>query len=300
MNPLRKLIEKINGNVIARNVVLAICAIIIFLFLVSVLLNLFTRHNKYKQVPDFSGMKIEEARHAGQKASLRIEINDSLYVPLYEGGIILDQNPAPGAEVKSGRRIFVTVNSFRQKMIKIPYVTDLSLRQAKNNLEVAGLEIDRLIYQEDIATNYVLEERYKNQLITPQSDIQGEIGSGVTLVVGMSPEDSTTVIPKVVGFPLKEAKSRLWEVGLNIGKVSMDKGINALNENEARVYVQEPGQSHLVTLGTPVSLQLTLETKKVEQGSIASDREAKELIEARKEAEEAAAKEDKKQQTILR
>ncbi len=293
MNPLRKLIERINGNVIARNVVLAVCAVVIFLFLVSVLLNLFTRHNKYKQVPDFSGMNIEEARQAGHKASLRIEINDSLYVPMYEGGVILDQNPAPGAEVKSGRRIFVTVNSFRQKMVRIPYVTDFSLRQAKNNLEVAGLEIDRLIYREDIATNYVLEEHYRGELITSGSDVRAEVGTGVTLVVGMSPEDSTTVIPKVVGFPLKEAKSRLWEVGLNVGRITAEEGINALNENEARVYMQEPEQSHLVTLGTPVALKLTLDTKKVEQGSAASDRAAEAIVEARKEQEEAEKEKDK-------
>ncbi|MBE5033981.1 PASTA domain-containing protein [Gallalistipes aquisgranensis] len=293
MNPLRKLIERINGNVIARNVVLAVCAVVIFLFLVSVLLNLFTRHNKYKQVPDFSGMNIEEARQAGRKASLRIEINDSLYVPMYEGGVILDQNPAPGAEVKSGRRIFVTVNSFRQKMVRIPYVTDFSLRQAKNNLEVAGLEIDRLIYREDIATNYVLEEHYRGELITSGSDVRAEVGTGVTLVVGMSPEDSTTVIPKVVGFPLKEAKSRLWEVGLNVGRITAEEGINALNENEARVYMQEPEQSHLVTLGTPVALKLTLDTKKVEQGSAASDRAAEAIVEARKEQEEAEKEKDK-------
>ena len=293
MNPLRKLIERINGNVIARNVVLAVCAVVIFLFLVSVLLNLFTRHNKYKQVPDFSGMNIEEARQAGRKASLRIEINDSLYVPMYEGGVILDQNPAPGAEVKSGRRIFVTVNSFRQKMVRIPYVTDFSLRQAKNNLEVAGLEIDRLIYREDIATNYVLEEHYRGELITSGSDVRAEVGTGVTLVVGMSPEDSTTVIPKVVGFPLKEAKSRLWEVGLNVGRITAEEGINALNENEARVYMQEPEQSHLVTLGTPVALKLTLDTKKVEQGSAASARAAEAIVEARKEQEEAEKEKDK-------
>lgn len=293
MNPLRKLIERINGNVIARNVVLAVCAVVIFLFLVSVLLNLFTRHNKYKQVPDFSGMNIEEARQAGRKASLRIEINDSLYVPMYEGGVILDQNPAPGAEVKSGRRIFVTVNSFRQKMVRIPYVTDFSLRQAKNNLEVAGLEIDRLIYREDIATNYVLEEHYRGELITSGSDVRAEVGTGVTLVVGMSPEDSTTVIPKVVGFPLKEAKSRLWEVGLNVGRITAEEGINALNENEARVYMQEPEQSHLETLGTPVALKLTLDTKKVEQGSAASDRAAEAIVEARKEQEEAEKEKDK-------
>ena len=158
---------------------------------------------------------------------------------------------------------------------------------------MAGLEIDRLIYREDIATNYVLEEHYRGKLITSGSDVRAEVGTGVTLVVGMSPEDSTTVIPKVVGFPLKEAKSRLWEVGLNVGRITAEEGINALNENEARVYMQEPEQSHLVTLGTPVALKLTLDTKKVEQGSAASDRAAEAIVEARKEQEEAEKEKDK-------
>ena len=109
MDYLRKLIAKISGNPIARNLVLALCAIIVFGFVANLLLNLFTRHGQVREVPDLSGMTIDEAKHAGKSASLRIEINDSLYVPAYPGGVILEQNPAAGAKVKSGRRVFVTI-----------------------------------------------------------------------------------------------------------------------------------------------------------------------------------------------
>ena len=285
-NFFQDLLARINGNVIARNVILAVCGIIVFFVLASIFLNWFTRHGRYETVPDFSGMTIEEAAKAGRRGSLRIEVNDSLYVPVYEGGVILDQNPVPGAQVKSGRRIFVTTNSFRQKMVQIPYVTDYSLRQAKNNLEVAGLEIDKLVYRGDIATNYVLEQHFNNQLITSGSKVEGEVGSGVTLVVGMRPEESMTVIPKVIGFPLKEAKSRLWEVGLNVGKIDRDEGIHALNEVDARVYVQQPGQSRTVELGTVVSLKLTLDPKKIEESSTASDKTAAQAAAAQRKAEQ--------------
>ena len=157
MDFLRKLARKINGNPISRNLVLAACAIIVFMCVVNLLLNLFTRHGQVRDVPDFSGMTVEEAVKAGKGASLKIEVNDSLYVPAYPGGVILEQNPSAGARVKSGRHIFVTINSFHQKMVTVPYVTGFSLRQAKNNLEMAGLEIKELIYKSDIATNYVLE-----------------------------------------------------------------------------------------------------------------------------------------------
>jgi len=188
MNPLLKLARRINSSVIARNLVLAACAIIVFVFVVNLLLNLFPRHGQVRVVPDFSHMTVEEAAHAGKEASLKIEINDSLYVPAYPGGVILEQTPAPGEKVKSGRHIFVTINSFRQKMVDVPYVTGFSLRQAKNNLDIAGLGIKELIYRDDIATNYVLEERCDGKVVGPSSRMQAEIGSGVTLIVGRAPD----------------------------------------------------------------------------------------------------------------
>ena len=86
MDYLRKLIAKISANPIARNLVLALCAIIVFGFVANLLLNLLTRHGQVRDVPDLSGMTVEEAKHAGKGSSLRIEINDSLYVPAYPGG----------------------------------------------------------------------------------------------------------------------------------------------------------------------------------------------------------------------
>ncbi len=287
MNFLKKLIEKINGNVIARNLVLAFCAIVVFIFLVTILLNLFTRHNVRRTVPDFTGMPLEEAMAAAKKASLRLEVNDSLYVPVYDGGVILDQLPEAGTQVKPGRRILLTTNAYRQKMVKIPYVTGFSLRQAKNNLEVAGLGIEKLIYREDIATNYILEERYDGKIISPGNQIEAEEGSGITLIVGVKPEEAMQTVPKVVGFPLKEAQSRLWEIGLNVGQVEFEEEISLMNRNEARVYAQSPEQGSRVQLGTPVSIKLTLEEKKIEQGSAASDKAAKRIA-----AELAAAEAD--------
>ena len=52
MEYLRKLIAKISGNPIARNLVLAFCAIIVFGFVANLLLNLFTRHGQIREVPD--------------------------------------------------------------------------------------------------------------------------------------------------------------------------------------------------------------------------------------------------------
>ena len=285
---MKKFLDWLNRNIFAKNLILAACAIIILVFATNILLNLFTRHNVHEVVPDFSNMTLDEAHDAARAGKLRIEVNDSLYVPLYEPGVILSQMPDPGTEVKSGRRILVTTNAHTQRMVRIPYVTGVSLRQAKNNLEVAGFEIEKLVYRTDIATNYVLETRYGNTVVTEGSALKAEQGAGITLIVGMNPEESTVIMPKVVGFPYRDAKSRLWELGLNLGKVDFGEGITPANRNESRVWKQTPAQGSRITLGTAVSLQFTLDDGQITEGSAASDKEAQRIISIRR-AEEAAA-----------
>ena len=285
---MKKFIDWLNRNILVKNLILAASAIIILVFVINILLNLFTRHNIHEVVPDFSNMTIEEARQAAKKGRLDVEINDSIYNQAFDPGVILTQMPDPGTEVKSGRRILVTVNAHTRRMVRIPYVTGVSLRQAKNNLEVAGFEIEELIYRTDIATNYVLETRYGRTVITEGSTLKAEQGSGITLVVGMNRDETTVIVPKIVGLPYRNAKGRLWELGLNVGKTDFDTGITLMEQGESRVYRQTPQQGSRVTLGTKVSLQLTIESAKVEGGSAESDKEAQRIISIRQAEEQAA------------
>ena len=97
---------------------------------------------------------------------------------------MLDQLPHEGTQVKGGRTVYVTINSFSQKKVEVPYVAGRSLRQAKNMLEIAGLEIDRLVYQPDMATNYVLEQRVDGRPIEAGTKRQIEMGSGGDALCG--------------------------------------------------------------------------------------------------------------------
>ncbi len=245
---------------------LALIAAIIFVMAVAahLLMQLGTRHGSRCRVPDFSGIRLHEAQRIARKNGLEIRVNDSLFVPVYEGGIVLDQLPEGGVEVKPGRTIYITINAFREKMVPVPYVAGRSLRQAKNMLEIAGLEIAELIYRPDIATNYVLEEFCGKEQVTEDSNLEAAVGSGVTLHVGVQYGNNSTVVPSLVGFSLREAKSRLWELGLNVGRVEFDAGINLLNQWDAGVYIQTPVSERTVVLGSRVDLRLTLDRKKID------------------------------------
>ena len=275
------MIKNLIKNPLVRNALLILAVLIVLLVASSVLLRFGTRHGSHRTVPDFAGLHLDEAQRLARTEGLHIIVNDSLFVPMFDGGTVLDQLPKGGVEVKAGRKVYVTVNSSRQKSVKVPYVAQRSLRQAKNMLEAVGLEIERLDYVDDIATNYVLEQYLDNRKITANSDVEAEIGTGLRLVVGVEEESSTAYIPKLIGLTLARAKGRLWEMGFNVGKVSYDAGVERLERANARVYFQSVGQGRSEQLGTSVDLKLTTDVDKIAENEAASDAELQKLLRER-------------------
>ena len=273
--------QRLRTNRLAWNLFLIAVIMLALALSAHILMQIATRHGARRTVPDFSGITLHDAERLAAKHDLELHINDSLFVPAYEGGIILDQLPEQGVEVKPGRTVYVTINSFRQKMVPVPYVAGRSLRQAKNMLEIAGLEIKELVYRPDIATNYVLEQYLDRQQISAESRIEAEMGSGITLYVGVDEGDNLTFVPQVVGLALRDAKSRLWESGLNVGKVIYEEGINLLNQKDARVYAQSNPAEQVRSLGAAVDLMLTLDLERVKKERNEAEKLAREAAEER-------------------
>lgn len=276
MNRHANYFDRLRQHRLLYNLLLIAAVIVVLAVGAHLLMRAGTRHGARRIVPDFSGIRLDQAELLAEKHGLKLHINDSLYVPAYEGGIVLDQLPEGGVEVKPGRTVYITINSFREKMVPVPYVAGRSLRQAKNMLEIAGLEIEELVYRADIATNYVLEEYCKGKPVTASTRMETEMGSGVTLHVGVENGYGTTVVPMLVGSPLAQARGRLWELGLNVGRVDFDEGINLLNQKEARVYVQSPSAERTAALGSRVDLRLTLDRKKIDDQVAAAEKLAAE------------------------
>ena len=285
MKPSASCWQRLKRHPLLYNLLLIAGAIGLLALAAHVVMQAGTRHGARRTVPDFSGIPLEQAQRLARQNDLELTINDSLFVPAYEGGIVLDQLPEEGVEVKPGRTVYVTINSFRQKRVPVPYVAGRSLRQAKNMLEIAGLGVAELVYRTDIATNYVLEEHFGGRPVLPESRTEAEMGSGVTLYVGVEEGSGTTVVPQLAGLSLREAKSRIWESGLNVGKVGFDAGIDLLNEKDARVYVQSPDPERAAALGSRVELRLTLDAGKVAESRETNERLARALAEERQREE---------------
>ncbi|MBR0336701.1 MAG: PASTA domain-containing protein [Alistipes sp.] len=270
--------SRLRSKPILWNVTLIVVVLALLVLISYIALAVGTRHGMRRTVPDFTGLALKDAQYYASERGLKLIINDSLYVPAYPGGMVLEQLPKGGVDVKEGRKIYITINSFTQKKLPMPFVAGRSLRQAKNMLESAGFGIENLEYVEDIATNYVLAQIFNGEEVTDQSAIKAEKGSGVTLRVGVSPEQNSTTVPRLISRALFDAKSKLWEQGLNIGTITYDEGITLLNQDDARVCRQSILQGTSLPLGSKISLHLTLDREVVAKAAAETDRQVDELL----------------------
>lgn len=247
-----------------RNFIAGIIFVIAAVGVISLLMALFTRHNRELTVPDFSSLEMSTVEKIAGNMHLRIEVADSVYVKHLPLGVVFSQNPPAGSRVKKNRRIFLTMNSQVPRQVPMPSLIGYSLRQASAELAACNLRIGNLSYVTDIATNNVLRQKYRGRDIARGKMI--EIESPIDLVLGLSSENSTTKVPHVKGFSYKVAASNIHENSLNVGKVVYDESVKSYSDTlRAQVYKQNPGAdgSTEVSMGRPVDIYLTIDTEKL-------------------------------------
>lgn len=249
------------SNWIARNVILAFLLFTVLIGGSSMLLRVLTNHGKTIEVPDFTSMTVNEAKHEAARHKLRVEVIDSIFVRKMERGAVYSQNPKAGSRVKQGRRILLTINAKNAKKISMPNLVGYSMRQAKAELNSRGLALGKLIYVNDIATNNVLRQIYRNREIRPGRQI--ETGSEINLEVGLNPEDNLTYIPNVKGLKYLRAVDAVHDNSLNIGRVVFDKTVrNYTDSLNASVTRQTPEASgNPILMGSDVTIYLSLDKK---------------------------------------
>ena len=222
-------------------------------------LTLFTRHGQALIVPDFTGMSVEQAKKTAKLNFLVIEVIDSLFLPNQSRGTVLRQIPHSGGSVKKNRRILLTINSVVPRKVNAPSLVGFSLRQAKAELISRNFHLGTLYYEDDFATNTVLEQMYKNSTLIPGSPIDSH--SVIDLVLGVDPEHNIAYVPNVLGLSLENAKDLITDHYLNIGTVSYHNTVlTAIDSLSAVIVHQEPQASNSAIhfMGSVVNLTLSL------------------------------------------
>lgn len=161
---------------------LAVCSVVLAGFIIHFAVGAYTDHNVYFEVPKLVGLKIHALEKALPHPSIEIVINDSIYDPKLEPGIVIKQEPYPGEKLKKNRKIYVITTTFRPPRIAMPKLIDLSVRQARIILQSFGLICGSITEKPADCKGCIIDQIYKGQSISPGTPI--EKGSIINLVVG--------------------------------------------------------------------------------------------------------------------
>lgn len=187
----------------------------ILLWLTIKLLNLYTRHDKVYEMPDFTGMTTEEVEKAYGRDYHFILI-DSIYSKTQTPGSIVQQDPLPNSKVKRGRNVYYIIVAKTPERTTMPNLNNLSLRQAIVLLESSGLLVKELQYVKHFARNAIREQRFNGTVIKPGTELNK--GSRITLYVGLGTDERNMQLPSLYGLPASDVQHVLNIAGLNLGE----------------------------------------------------------------------------------
>ena len=178
-------------------ILLAGCGVI---WITLIWLDIWTEHGKYEVVPNIKGLSYEQAATALRTAGLEPELSDSIYDDKTRPGTVIEQSPRANTKVKPNRTVYLTVIAFTPKMISVPDLADMSLRQARSTLEGLGV---KNIKEQYVASEYrdlVLAVKFNGVTLRPGARIPSS--ATVTLEVGQgiaNEDDSMSVAEAILG-----------------------------------------------------------------------------------------------------
>lgn len=251
------------SNWIVRNLLGAVLVLVLLTLGAKVGLNLVTNHGKTVTVPDFTNLTVGQARDIAREAQVGVKVKDSVFVRRLGAGVIYRQNPKAGSTVKKGRSIFLTINSIVPRKVVMPNLVGYSYIEARAELNNRGLALGRLNYVRDMATNNVLRQSVRGREVAPGEMVVS--GSEIDLTLGLSSEESTTTVPRLVGMKYIRAVDAIHDRYLNVGTARFDADIRTYADSTNAVVYRQDAAGTTKTLGAPVSIYLTLDPVKVPQ-----------------------------------
>ena len=132
------------GNLLVMALVAVALAIGVWIWL-----GKYTHHGEEIIVPDVEGKLIGDAEYTLEMLDLKAIVVDSTYDHSKPSGAIMVQLPKAGSKVKSGREIYLTINSKESPTVSLPDIADnCSLREAQDRLRQLGFRLGPIEYKE--------------------------------------------------------------------------------------------------------------------------------------------------------
>lgn len=171
-------------------------------------LDFWTFHGEERVVPDVKGQTYDTARGNIDLSGLRVEIADSVFDNYSRPGTVVEQTPVPGARIKKGGTVYLTVVAFTPKLITVPDFYNVSMRQARSMFEGLGIKEIREVPVLSEYAGLVLGARFNGVALQPGARIP--VSAIITLEVGSGWEEN-------------------YDEGADIDSIAIDNVIEELN-----------------------------------------------------------------------
>jgi len=237
--------------------------LIFVLFIVLTWLRFYTNHGQKLELPDYINQNYLEATEDAEAKSFEIIVTDSIHKVGKEGGLIIDQNPAPGSMVKEKRKIYVNITKYAPDKIKVgdlPILYGNDFDQKRTELKY--LDITSKIRSEKYdpgEPNHILEVWYNDKLIIDNNPVNPniEINKGGTLEFVISKrEGGKGLIPDLLCQEYSAAETFALLYKFQIGKVTEVGEIT--DRNTAFVIAQSPEADGISELSFNEEIAVTI------------------------------------------
>ncbi|HTK83314.1 MAG TPA: PASTA domain-containing protein [Bacteroidota bacterium] len=219
--------------------------IVLIIFLNNILLPWYVNSGGIISVPSVVGKKFADGRRILDSLGLKPQQGDTIVDNEHPAGVIIIQNPSVGANVKRGRRVYLTISA-GEALATVPNIKGRTLRDAKFALEREGLKLGAIEYQPS--------DQFPQGTIVEQQTSSGKQirrEGYISVVVSQGPTSDKVTVPDLNKVTLTEAQRVLQSLGLKVGNITYVPAPELLPNT---VVQQFPLSGDLVASGQAVDL----------------------------------------------
>lgn len=234
--------------------------------LIMLFVRLYTRHNSYVTIPSYIGKTVEQAQtlDGNRYVELRIVDTTLIFDKTKQAGEIISQDPAPNAQAKKNRIVYVTINALKSHPVRFPDIWGDPIDQVLNTLNRKGFKDIEIEKRPDRAVNTVLEvriagtdkiiEEYKKEgqfiELKPETKLILVVAEGSTVKAS---------VPSLICQTYKDALAMMQTLEFSKGAVVMNGVVSDMDN--AYVWRQSPSayDSVQVNIGDPIDVWIQAE-----------------------------------------
>lgn len=202
-------------------IIIAFGCVLLFGFF-NVYLPYSTNHGETITVPDVQGVALEDLDEFLEVRALRYEVTpDSGFSATQPPLTVLKQFPMANSKVKENRKIYITLNAEKPPLVRMPKLVGGSVKNAQLVLKTYDLVLGDIQYVDDLALNYVLEQRLGGRQVLEGERIPK--GSIVDVVAGNGLGNQALNSPNLIQLDKESAEFAIVGSGLKIGEIKYEK-----------------------------------------------------------------------------